>query len=201
LISSYTSLLDTIGAQAPAFLLAVLYGPNIAGWYALSQRAVCVPLVLIGRSVDQVYVGEASRLIVTGSFGKPLLRLYLNTAKKLLLTGLVFVIPFGLFSPSLFKVVFGPDWLEAGRYTQIMVPTVLTQFVVAPISQILNIVERQDAQFFWVIIWLMSISGSFAIVHFWNLSAVIAVTLFSTAMTFSYLLHFCISVYILKHLD
>ncbi len=200
LFSSFTSLIDSIGSQAPAFFLAILYGPSIAGWYALSQRAVCVPLVLIGKSVDQVYFGEASRLITIDPMGKKLLKIYLNTAKRMLLLGLLFAIPLFLFSPILFELFFGEDWREAGRYAQVTVPMILAQFVIAPISQTLNVIERQDIQFFWVVIWMLSVSASFAITYYLNLTAIYAIALLSMMMAFSYLLHFCLCIFMLKNL-
>lgn len=199
LVSSYSSLLDSLGAQAPAFLLAVFYGPVVAGWFALSQRVVGVPLTLLGRSVDQVYLGQASRLMGTNQKG--LRGLYLDTAKKLLLTGLVFIIPFGLLAPWLFKIIFGSGWLESGRYTQIMAPMILTQVVIAPLSQTLNFLERQDIQLLWVVIWVVSVIGSLGIAYYFNLSAAFAVIMCSTAMAFSYVLHFCFCLYVLKKRD
>lgn len=201
LFSSYTSFIDAISCQAPAFLLAALYGPSVAGLYAFSQRVISAPLVLVGKSVDQVYFGEASRLINNDPSGKSLLRIYLRTANKMFLLGILFVIPLFLFSPVLFELFFGKIWREAGHYVQIMAPMFLFQFVIAPLSQTLNVIERQDIQLFWVIIWLFGVAISFVITYYLNLSAAYAIALLSLMMTISYLLHFFLCVYMLKNLD
>lgn len=201
LFSSYTSFIDAISSQAPAFLLAALYGPGVAGLYALSQRVVSAPLVFIGKSVDQVYFGEASRLIKNDASGESLLKIYLNTAKKMFLLGILFVIPLFLFSPVLFEFLFGKIWREAGHYVQIMTPMFLFQFVIGSLSQTLNVVERQDIQLFWVIVYLVGVSFSFAVTYYLHLSAVFAIALLSLMMTISYLLHFVLCVYVLRNLD
>jgi len=200
LFSSYTSLIDTIGSQAPAFLLAVLYGPSITGLYALSQTAVFAPVILLGRSVDQVYFSEASRLLRKDPREESLLKLYLNTAKKMFLLGILFVIPLLLFSPVLFELLFGEQWRESGCYVQVMTPMMLSNFVANPISQTLNVIERQDIQLLWAIIWLMSISISFAVTYYFNLSALYAVALLSLMMTTCYLIHIFLCVFMLKKL-
>lgn len=201
LIASHSSLLDSIAIQAPAFLLAAIYGPIIAGFYALSERVISAPISLVGRSVNQAFTGESSHLILTGSCGKPLLHFYLKTAKQLLIVGLVFAIPLCFLSPFLFATVFGADWLEAGKYAQIMTPMFLAQFIVNPISPMLNIVERQDAHFFWVCILFISTFCAFGVVYYLNLSSFIAITLFSITITVCYFLHFVISICVLKNLD
>ena len=201
LFSSYTSFIDAISCQAPAFLLAALYGPSVAGLYAFSQRVISAPLVLVGKSVDQVYFGEASRLINNDPSGKSLLRIYFRTANKMFLLGILFVIPLFLFSPVLFELLFGKIWREAGHYVQIMAPMFLVQFVIAPLSQTLNVIERQDIQLFWVIIWLFGVTISFVITYYFNLAAAYAIALLSLMMIISYLLHFFLCVYMLKNLD
>ena len=117
------------------------------------------------------------------------------------LLGILFVIPLFLFSPVLFELLFGKIWREAGHYVQIMAPMFLVQFVIAPLSQTLNVIERQDIQLFWVIIWLFGVTISFVITYYFNLAAAYAIALLSLMMIISYLLHFFLCVYMLKNLD
>lgn len=147
LLSSGSALLNSLGLYLPSVLLLAMYGATVAGWFALSQRIIAVPLRLIGTSVGQVYMGEAARL---ARDDRPALRrlFRLSTWRLFLLT----IAPAGLlalFAPSLFAWVFGSDWLEAGRYTQVLVIVFVAQMSVATLSQTLNVLERQDLQLFW----------------------------------------------------
>lgn len=197
LVSASSSVLDSLGAQAPAILLAVFYGPAVAGCFALSQRVISAPLALLGKSVDQVYFGEASNLMITNPKG--LWMFYLTTGKKLFFMGLTVVLPLVFFSPWLFKNIFGTSWLQSGLYIQVMVPTLLAQIVIKPLSNTLYIIERQHIQFVWVLVWVTSILGSIIIANFLCVSDTIAVAMLSAATTFSYALHFCLCLYVLKN--
>jgi O-antigen/teichoic acid export membrane protein len=46
--------------------------------------------------------------------------------------------------PQLFALVFGSAWTEAGRFAQFLAFVSLGQLVVAPVSQTLTVLERQD---------------------------------------------------------
>jgi O-antigen/teichoic acid export membrane protein len=184
LLSSGSALLNAAGLQLPIILLAGFYGPQVVGWFALGQRIVGIPMSLIGRSVAQVYMGEAAKLR-----GNPdtLNRLYWKTAKRLLLIG---VVPFALLalcSGWLFVVVFGESWREAGLYVQLMSAMFLVQFVVVPLSQTLNILEQQDWQLLWDVGRLAAVVGGLVVVHLFSWPAWSAVATYSASMLAAYL--------------
>jgi O-antigen/teichoic acid export membrane protein len=147
LLATAAALLNASARQLPALLLATMYGTQVAGLYALGQRVIRMPMQVVGSAVAQVYTGEAARLARQNRSG--LRRLVLRlTARMLLIGGL----PLGLIAlggPRLFEVGFGPDWGEAGYYVQILALAYLGQFVVAPIAQTLQILERQDIHLIW----------------------------------------------------
>src|SRR5207248_10363604 len=103
LFSSWAALLNTGGTQLPPILFAILYGPQVAGWLALSWRAVLIPAVIIGESVSQVYAGKASRLAQAEPH--ELRRLFYGSALTLLLIGLIPAAVMAIFGPELFQVV------------------------------------------------------------------------------------------------
>ena len=118
LLSTWAGLLAQAGIQAPPLLLAALYGPRVAGWYALGQRVIAVPTVLVGSSIAQVYLARVS-VLARGDVRK-VRRLFLRAAGALLLVG---ILPFGtlaLAGPRLFAAVFGAPWEETGRFVQIL---------------------------------------------------------------------------------
>lgn len=147
LLSTWGGLLTQAGIQAPPILLAALYGPHVAGWYALGQRVVAVPTVLIGSSIAQVYLARVS-VLARGDVRR-VRRLFFKAAGVLFLIGLV---PFGtlaLAGPRLFAAVFGAPWEETGRFVQILSGMLLVQFVVVPLSQTLHVLQRQGLQLAW----------------------------------------------------
>ncbi len=147
LLSSGSALLNIAGLQLPPLLIVMLYGPQVAGWFALAQRVISLPMSLIGHSVAQVYFGEASRL--ANENPKGLQNLFLKTAKKLVAWGFVPIVLLSLLGPWLFVLVFGETWHEAGVYVQLLSFMFLLKFVMGPLSQTLNILEKQDWQLAW----------------------------------------------------
>ena len=146
-LSSFSGLLNSAGLQLPALLLAAFYGPPVAGWFLLGQRVVGIPMTLLGQAVSQVYLGTASRLVQED---RPRLRgVFTKTAGRLLVLGLIPMSVLGAGGPWLFSRVFGPEWLEAGSYVQLLAGAFVLQLVITPLSQTLNIIERQDIQLAW----------------------------------------------------
>ncbi len=157
LISSWSALLNQGGLQAAPLLFAALFGAQVAGWFGLAQRVAGIPLSLIGRSVSQVYLGEASRL--RNEDPSAMLQLFLRTASKLFLYVGVPLLLGGLTSPWVFGFIFGEQWITSGWYIVALLPMFLGQMVVTPLSQTLNILERQDLQLLWDISRLVMVVG------------------------------------------
>lgn len=147
LFSSGSALLNSAGLQLPALLLTALYGPQVAGLFALGQRVVGMPMTLVGQAVAQVYLSEASQLGQRDP--SALRRLFLRTSQKLLLVGVVPIAIIGAGGPWLFALLFGERWHEAGVYVQLLTLMFVIQFVVVPLSHTLNVLERQDLQLVW----------------------------------------------------
>lgn len=185
MFSSGASLLHQAGLQLTPMLIAVFYGASVAGWYSLGQRVVGLPLVMVGNSISQVYAGHASEF--ARSDVPALRRLFLKTS---LVLGLAGIVPFGLLAalgPWLFSVVFGREWVETGRYFQVLAPMCLVQFVVVPLAQTLAILERQSAQLGWDAVRLALSVGVFVAAEQGDLSPYSAIALFGGVMTAAYL--------------
>lgn len=191
LLSSGSSLLNSAGLQLPAILLAAFYGPQVAGWFALGQRVVGVPAVLIGRAVAQVYIGEAARFARESP--AELHRLFSATAKRLFFVGIVPIALLMLGGPLFFELVFGANWSEAGNYLRILGAMFLVQFVVAPLSQTLNVLERQDLQLVWDAGRLVLVVGTIVAAYLLDFPAAVAIAVYGVGMILAYLSLFSIS--------
>ena len=149
-LATGSAFLNAANRHLPALLLAALYGPQGAGWYALGQRVVRTPTRLVGTAVAQVYISEAAPL---ARRDMPALRpLIARITGRMLLLGGVPLGAVALGGPWLFDLVFGPAWGDAGRYVQVLAVTYLAQFAVAPVTLTLPILERQDVQLLWNVV-------------------------------------------------
>lgn len=147
MIANVSGVLNTAGLEAPFLLLAVLYGPQVAGWFTLGQRVIAAPMALIGQAVSQVYLGEVSGAVSRDV--RVVDQLFQKTLRKLLAWGAIPIFLISLGGPWLFEMLFGGAWTEAGKYVRSLCLMFVLQFAVVPVSQTLNMLERQDVQLAW----------------------------------------------------
>jgi O-antigen/teichoic acid export membrane protein len=143
-ISSPAALLSTAGASLPMLLMAQLYGVQVLGWLALADRVMGAPSVLIGQAVSQVYMTEAASLARTDPHG--LRTLFRITIRKLVLLPALPCLIVLLFGPSLFALIFGEPWREAGNYARLLVVMHYVVFVAWPFTPTLTVLEHQGQQ-------------------------------------------------------
>lgn len=184
MLSSLSALLNSAGLQMPPLLLAVMYGPGVAGELALGYRAVQAPMMLVGHSVSQVYYAEASRL--GREDPAALQRLFLRMTGRLLLVG---AIPAGVLTiggAPLFAWIFGENWREAGVFVQLLSLPFLADFAVFPVSATLTALQRQDWQLGWDAGRLALVIGSLALPGYLGMTARGAVLLYGLALLTGY---------------
>ena len=108
-------LLNALSQSLPIMLLASLFGPASAGFYALARTVMAVPSTLIGKSVSDVFYPRFTEAVHAG---EELSGLIVKATAALAIVGLA---PYGLvmvFGPDLFAWVFGSEWQGAGAYAQ-----------------------------------------------------------------------------------
>jgi O-antigen/teichoic acid export membrane protein len=140
--------INSISVQVPVMVLQSVFGPAVAGQFALVQRVIGGPMGMIAASVGDVYKQRAAsdwneRGNCEAIFGL--------TAKGLLAVGaFVFGITF-LFGPSIFAFVFGEQWRTAGQYAVYLVPFYFLGFAASPLSRTLFVAEKQRWDLAWQI--------------------------------------------------
>jgi O-antigen/teichoic acid export membrane protein len=179
--SASSSLLQSACHMLPAVLVALLYGPALAGLFALSQRVVGLPVRLFSDSASQVFLGE----IATADRDR-LVQLFKKITLLFLGIGLLGMLPLLLAGPWLFALVFGEEWRQAGTIVQILVPLHLARFVVRPVSQTLNVLQRQDLHLTSSIINALTLATSFSAGWWWTLDALWTLFIFSISSSIAW---------------
>lgn len=184
LVQSWSQLLLALGAQLPVLLIGAFYGVEVVGVFGLAQNMINMPMDLIGQSVAQVYYAEISK------YGKnnpeKIYKLSVSIIKKLFWVGLI---PVGLliaFGPWVFKLVFGPEWLDAGVYARFLSILILTRFISSPIANIFNVYEKQSLQLTLNIVRVVLVFVAFYTSNLFNLSALNSIGIYSILMTVYY---------------
>jgi O-antigen/teichoic acid export membrane protein len=84
-----------------------------------------------------------------------------------------------LIAPELFSLIFGHDWRIAGEIVQIMMPLHLARFVMVPISQVFNVLERHGLDLVLAVATMLAMAGGFGGARLLGLGPLAAVALYS----------------------
>ncbi len=191
-VSTLSGVVNTGGLVLPVLMLAALFGPLVAGQFALVQRVVAWPMRFLGGAIGQVYFSESASALRTSPLA--LRSLFVRVSKHLALVAVVPMLVLLVAGPWLFPFVFGRDWISAGQFARLLAPMVAVQLVASPLSQTLNVLERQTWQLGWDILRLVLVVGSFVSAAFFDCAPVAAVAVYASAMFVGYVILWALQV-------
>ncbi|WP_019143184.1 oligosaccharide flippase family protein [Noviherbaspirillum massiliense] len=138
LFSTWSSLFNTIGAELPSILFAVLFGPAVAGIYALANRVLAVPMQLLGQAIADVFFSGAAEASRQGRLESLIAAIHSRLAHFAMPPILVLL----LGGPDIFAQVFGPEWEEAGVFAQWLAPWLYFAFITSTLSSLFVVLDK-----------------------------------------------------------
>jgi O-antigen/teichoic acid export membrane protein len=146
------SLMDGLSVLLPILTITALYSPAQAGAYALADRALKMPVTLIGSSVLQVFYERAAALRGNTTEAK---RFLWRTWRTLALMALLPCLLLMAWGDVLFSFLFGLQWTEAGTIARYLALGLFIYFVSYPTSNILVVNERTRSYMLWQLVQLV----------------------------------------------
>ena len=189
------ALLNAAALNVPPFVIIYAFGMHEAGLFALAQRAMGVPMAFLGTAIANVYLSEIPRVAETST--SQVIVFYKRALRNLTLPGLPIVVGAGLALFYTVDYLFGADWSEASVLMLLLIPLFFGQFVVSPLSQTLNVIERQDIQLKWDFLRLCVPNLGFVIAALAGLTFVEAILWFSVLMFFMYVINVAVTLRVL----
>ena len=139
LLNASSSVLQMAAQMAPPVIIAAIYGPAVAGLFAIGQRVVGVPVRMLGQSAAQVFMSQF-RDAAPGE----LQRMFFQLSLAFLALAVIGSLPLpDSAAPALFAYFFGETWRAAGEIVQWLVPSFIARFVATPVAQALNVRNAQ----------------------------------------------------------
>jgi len=184
LVSSFSVLCNNAALQLGPLAIAWLYGPVVAGWFALAQRVVGIPMRLVGEAVAQVYLSEAAAFVRKDVVA--VWSIFKKTAWRLFAFSLLPAVVIAVAGPTVFGTLFGNSWGKAGLYAQLLLPMFVGQIVASPLSQTLVVIGRLELQFAWDAGRLFVVAGVFVLARKLQLAPEATLLAYSTAMFIAY---------------
>jgi len=175
----------------PPLLISRLYGLHEAGLYSLVIFVYGAALSIIGLSMAQVYMAHASELAHKSPIEMKVL--FFKISRSALIIGMI---PFGLvliFGSSIFSIVFGIKWVEAGIYSQILSLPYFIIFIVGPVYPTLKILEKQKLQVYADTLGIITLIFGMIGAHSIGLNARWSIFAYGLSIGFTYLLLYVFS--------
>lgn len=138
-LSVIESLANNIGIQLPLIIIAIHLGGGEAGYLMLVIRLLQAPLGLIGGSLAQVYLSRAPIEHRSGNLDVYSMSV-LNSVIKVAVGPFIFL---AFVAPFVFGLVFGREWERAGVYAVWMIPWIVMQLLVFPLSMVFHVTAKQ----------------------------------------------------------
>jgi O-antigen/teichoic acid export membrane protein len=131
---------NNLSASLPIFLFSHYFSAAVAGLFSLGYAIIYRPMSLVVTAFFQVLFQNLVEKHHQQIRILPDIRKFLGR-----LAAVVFIpfILFLFFAPDIFRIVFGDEWTDAGRYTQLMIPWLFLVCLTMPLSFIPDIFRRQ----------------------------------------------------------
>lgn len=134
------ALINNLSWMLVPILMNYYYGSFAAGQYSIGLRVIQIPASVIGASIYQVFLKNASEK----KYSAHLYQCSVSILKKLLLYTAPLLIALAIFGRPLFHFIFGEKWDIAGIYSQILAPWALLWFCASPMHSIFTITQKQN---------------------------------------------------------
>lgn len=166
------------------FMIELLFGLNVLGYYSISFRLLGLPLSIISTNVSKVFYKKAvDEKKTKGNYYKSFMTFLL----PLTVLAILMVAFLMLLAPTLFEFFFGEGWNVSGEYVQILAPMFGIRFVVSALNSALLVSRRQKLELLMQISFIISAVVLFAITRFTNSNIEIFLILVSIFYSIVYL--------------
>ncbi|WP_337908566.1 lipopolysaccharide biosynthesis protein [Vibrio cholerae] len=150
------ALCDAGAVQMPVILLTKFYSNSVTGMFSLTFRVLNMPTSIISSAIAQVLFQKVVEISQTEPE-----KLNLYIIKMFLLLFIIYfpAVPvLFIWGESLFSIIFGNEWSQAGVYAGYLVIAVAVRFAVSPLSAVLGLEQNIKMGVLWQVLYLCTIS-------------------------------------------
>ena len=138
-----SELLNRLPAVVISIFFVKYFGPDTLGYYGLSLMVLSLPSALVVGSIIEAFIPRAAVAKHSNRHAELLEKVYVPLVE---IATFPFII-LGIFSDKLFPFVFGPEWIQAGIISQILVIKIVFEVIFSPSLALIDIINRQELNF------------------------------------------------------
>ncbi len=146
LYSTPAMFVNTLAIQLPVFFIAKNFGTESLGYYIFAIKLIDIPLGIVGNAISQVYYKEAVDKFHIGV--EELFKLYKSMLKKLIIFMIIPSILIYILAEPLTPYIIGEKWVVTGEIMSILIIWKFFEFINAPISATLMVLNKQNIDLF-----------------------------------------------------
>jgi len=135
-----SDLSSTSSQQMIPIIFSILFNNSVVGFFALSNRMLRIPSIILTSSIGNVFRNDAIDAIRLNGNCRDL---YAATLKKLLLLCVPIYLFLAITSPFLFSFFFGKNWVQSGYFAQIICIMMIFDFLALPLNSLFYVLEKQ----------------------------------------------------------
>jgi O-antigen/teichoic acid export membrane protein len=148
------------------------------------MQIIVLPSRLMGGAISQVYISRVPQALKDGNLKDFTRSIILRMAKL----GVAPFLLIGVISPILVPHIFGGNWGRSGEIISWLIPWVVMQFIVSPVSMVLHVVGKQnEAMFIQAFGMILRIGTVILAIHFFPENIV---EIFAISGAIFYILYF-----------
>lgn len=138
-------IISNLSAQLPVYIFSLNFSQTSVGLFALANGIIAIPLSIITNSSTTVFLQKAAETQQKNlTHLKGLVR---SLNQKMFLFGAISFCSFALISPTIFEIVLGETWREAGVIASFLVVSAILNVPVIPLSVLFRLMGFERVNF------------------------------------------------------
>jgi lipopolysaccharide exporter len=171
-----TAFINSLSQNLPVFLYSYYFSQEVVGFYGLANMILRRPISVMSEAMSKTFLQKSAE--IENNRGA----LYPNLKKATIGLAVIGIIPFGVLmiaGKSIFGILFGLKWSEAGLYAQVLAPWLFLAFINSPANQIYTVKQKLRFQMYFNYIQISLRFISIVLGYYLFNSALYATLLFS----------------------
>ncbi len=169
--------------------ISQLYGIEMLGLYSYSYRLLGLPLAVISANISRMFFRDASNEYQNKFTMK---RSFLKMLIPVAMISVVMVIGFQLYAPTVFSLVLGERWREAGVFVQILAPMYGVRLLSNSFTNATIVVNKQFISLVLQVIYLIATTTLFIVCKTNSLDIYYFLKIMNTMFCAIYIVYFVV---------
>lgn len=171
-----SNVISTIGEQIPVQMISRFWGSVVTGSYTMCMSVLNIPSKLLSQPINHVFYKEATERYNTGKdIGVFSLKILVANVKVAIIPVVILII----FGPTIFSVVLGTKWEEAGVMASVLGIYQLINFSNSCLNGKYVIIKKQKIILVFNLIYMVITTTLFATCH------MLQITFYTTLLVYS----------------